>query len=368
MIPVFEPLLGAKTWEYVKDALDRNAISGTMGKDYIGRFEEACARSCGAKHGITTTSGTTSLALAVACLDLQAGDEVIVSSFTNIATALAVVYAGATPVFADSESETWNLDPAVLPGLITARTKAVIPVHIYGHPVDLDPILEISRKHGLTVIEDAAEAQGARYKGRPVGALGDLGCLSFFVNKVVTTGEGGMLVTNDDALAARARLRKNLAYSSRDKFVHEEIGYNYRMPNLSAAVGLAQVEQLEEIIRQKRRIAGLYRSRLEGIPGLRLQVEKPWAESVYWMVGILLGEGHPPVTKVQDGLTAAGIETRRFFNPLHRQPVFENLGLAPKKPLPVSERLWDRGLYLPSSPRLTEAQIQSICDTLRRLL
>lgn len=366
MIRVYEPYLGDEETQNAVDALSRGMISGTLGGDYTGEFERLVSESCGVRHGITTTSGTTALALAVASIGIGPGDEVLVPALTNIATAFAVVYTGGKPVFVDSERETWNLDTQTLQDKITSKTRAIMPVHLYGHPVDMDPVMAVAEEHGLHVIEDAAEAQGATYRGKKVGGIGQIGCLSFFINKLITTGEGGMVVTDDDSIAERARHLKNLGYSSRDKFIHTDLAYNFRLTNLQAAIGVAQMAKLDEIIERKRRIAEMYTSRLAGIEGLQLPVEKSWATNVYWMYSVVLNGGLPERDIVRERLEESGIETRAFFQPLHRQPVFLDMGVSSDSDsLPVCEDLGRRGLYLPSGPGLEESAIDEICSRFR---
>jgi perosamine synthetase len=369
MIPVFDPYLGEEELNNVGDCVKRGMISGMIRGDYTGEFEKLASAGCETRYGVTTTSGTTALALAVASLGLGPSDEVLVPAITNIATAFAVVYSGAKPVFLDSENVTWNLDPDRIRERITPRTRAIIPVHIYGHPVDMDPVMKIAQEFGLYVIEDAAEAQGAEYRGRKVGGIGHVGCLSFYINKVITTGEGGMLVTNDEQIAERARFLKNLGYSSRDKFTHTDLAYNFRMTNLQAAVGVAQMHRIEEIIERKRRVAAMYTERLRDIPGLQLPVEQPWVKNVYWMYTIILRDDLPDRQHVRDYLADEGIETRNFFHPLHKQPVFLKMNIVSETDsLPVSEDLGRRGFYLPSSPLLDEPTIDLICEKLRKAL
>ncbi len=358
-IPVAEPVVGEAEIAAVLDALRRGAVSGNVRGDRIEELERLVAASCAARHGIAVTSGTTALALAVATLGIGPGDEVIVPAFTNAATAFAVVYAGATPVFVDSDPAHWNIDPSAAARAVTPRTRAVVAVHIYGHPAEMEPLLRL----GVPVIEDAAEAHGAEYEGRRVGALGSLGALSFYANKIVQTGEGGMVVTNDDALAERARRLRNLAYTDADRTLHDAIGFNFRMPNLQAALGVAQMARFDETVARKREIASRYAERLAG-SGLRLPVEMPWAKSVYWMYGVVLDGSMPQRDVVRRRLLDEGIETRPFFVPMHRQPVFRSMGLGGVR-LPVSEWLGERGFYLPSSVTLTERDIDLVAQRLR---
>jgi len=369
MIPVSAPLIGEEELENVVDCIKRGEISGTVKDDYIEKFESCVCQQCGKKYGVATTSGTTALALAVASLNIKSGDEVIVPAFTNIATAFAAVYVGAKPVFVDSEALTWNIDPNKIEEKITSATKAIIPVHIYGHPADMDSIMKMAKKHNIYVIEDAAEAQGATYKDKAVGGIGHIGCFSFYANKLITTGEGGMVVTDDIDIAEKARLLRNLAFSSREKFLHKYIGYNFRMTNLQAAIGVAQMKRLETHCNMKRQIAQKYHDRLSKVPKLQLPVEMAWAKNVYWMYGVVLRQETPTRDDIRTKLEAKGIETRNFFRPLHRQPAFLDLGISSKEDsLPVSELLGQRGFYLPSGPALSDTQIDFICDALKECL
>ncbi len=366
-IPVNEPLIGEEELRNVADCIKSGWISSKGG--YINTFEEEFSRYCGCKYGVTTTSGTTALHLAVASLGLKGGDEVILPTFTMIASAYAIIYSGARPVLVDSEPRTWNIDPKKIEEKITKRTKAIMPVHIYGHPCDMDPILEIARDHGLFVIEDCAEAHGAEYKGKRVGMLGDVGCFSFYANKIITTGEGGMLVTNSKEIYEKASLLKDLAHSKRQRFLHEELAYNYRMTNMQAAVGLAQLRKIDRHLGIKKRMAALYGKLLADTGGLTLPVEEPWATNVYWMYSILVDrkEFGLPADGLMKRLAEKGIDTRSFFIPMHRQPVFRNLGLDTKGSYPVSERLSQQGLYLPSGLAITEEQISAVCEAVREI-
>ena len=364
-IPVCEPFLTGKEMEYVMDCLRTNWIS-SAGK-YVNEFEQRFAEYIGCKYGISTTSGTTALHLALAALKIGRGDEVIVPAFTMIAPVFAVVYTGAKPVLVDADPETWNIDVNKIEEKITPNTKAIIPVHIYGHPCDMDPIMEIAEKYNLWVIEDAAEAHGAEYKGKKVGSFGHVSCFSFYANKIITTGEGGMIVTNDEKIAERARRLKDQAYSPERRFLHTDIGFNYRMTNIQAAIGLAQLEHIDEFVEMRRRNAYLYNSRLKDVPGITLPPEKEWAKNVYWMYSILIEENEFGMSRdeLMERLKGRGIETRTFFIPMHEQPAFLNLGLFKGERYPVAERLGKQGLYLPSSTGLKKEEIEYICDVIR---
>lgn len=364
MIPVCEPFLSGKELEYVADCLKTNWIS-SKGK-YIEEFEERFAAYCGCKYGITTTSGTTALHLALVSVGIGPGDEVLIPTFTMMATAFAVVYTGARPVLVDAEPETWNIDTVKIEEKITDKTRAILPVHIYGHPCDMGPIMEVAQKHNLYVIEDAAEAHGAEYKGRKAGGIGHVNCFSFYANKIITTGEGGMVVTNDEGIAEKARRLKDLAHSPEKRFLHSDIGFNYRMTNIQAAIGLAQFERIDELVERRRKNAYLYNSKLKDIPGITLPPEKEWAKNVYWMYAILIqDEFGMNRDKVMERLREKEIDTRAFFIPAHQQPAFQNMGLFQSESYPVAEELGRRGLYLPSGSGLTEEQIESICQRVK---
>lgn len=367
MIPVFEPSIGQREIDYVMDALKRGEISGTFGK-YLTDFEQRFAEFVGVGHGVAVTSGTTALQLAVAAADLSPGDEVLVSSSTNIATALAAVHNNMIPVPVDSEAETWNLDLDLIEGLIGPKTKAIIPVHLFGHPVDMDRLMEIADRHGLVVIEDCAESHGATVRGRMTGGFGHMGCFSFYANKIITTGEGGMVVTDDERLAERLRLLRNLAFT-KPRFRHEVAGFNFRMTGYQAAMGLAQLEQIGEILKNKRRIAGIYSQYLANVPGLQLPCEKDWAFNVYWMYAIKLDRG---LTLSRDAfadlLREQRIDTRTFFCPMSQQPFIQQLPGYRPVACPVADELWETGLYLPSSHTLDEPTIAGICETVRGIL
>jgi perosamine synthetase len=367
MIPVNAPLLGERERELVLESLASTWISG-RGK-YVSAFEEAFAAYCGARFGVTTPTGTTALHLALAALGIGPGDEVIMPALTIISCAFAITYTGARPVLVDSEPETGNLDWTRLEGAITPRTRAIMPVHLYGHPLDLDPLLEIAHRHGLAVVEDAAEAHGALYRGRPVGGIGTAGCFSFYANKLVTTGEGGMVVTSDPQLADHARRLRDLAHTRERRFVHDEIGFNYQMTNLQAAMGLAQLERIDDSIALKRRMAAQYAEGLSGVPGLILPIEAPWVRSVYWMYAVRLDRGaRCSRDQAMARLHERGVDTRTFFVPMHWQPVFLQRGWFTDEQYPVAEALSQTGFYLPSGLAITPEEIEQVCEAVRAVL
>ncbi len=365
MIPVFEPSVTDADIEAVVAALRRGEISGSFG-EALRQFEEEFAGYCGCKHGVAVSSGTTALHIAVAAAGIGHGDEVLVSASTNVATALAAFHNGAVPVPVDSEDVTWNLDLDLVEPLVGPRTRAIVPVHLFGHPVDMDRLMEIARRRGLTVIEDCAEAHGAKVRGRMAGSFGDMGCFSFYANKVITTGEGGMVTTNDDRLAERLRLLRNLAFTT-PRFRHEVAGYNFRMTGYQGAMGLSQLRRIEAVVEEKRRVARTYGKHLAGIAGLRLPVELEWARNVYWMYAVVV---EPDFGIGRDTLMArlrdAGIDSRTFFCGMHEQPFLKAQAGHRDVPCPVADRLWERGLYLPSSASLDELTIERIAEVIRR--
>lgn len=364
-VPVNEPVITPESKQYVAEAMESGWIS-SAGK-YIGLFEQKFAEFLGVKHALTTTSGTTSIHLALVTAGIGPGDEVIVPDFTMIASVLPILYCGATPVFVDAEPETFNIDPNLIEAKITKRTKAIIPVHLFGHSADMDKILAIAKKHNLIMIEDAAEAHGATYNGKICGSMGDMGCFSFYGNKIITTGEGGMMVTNDDKLAERARLLKDLAHSPKKRFWHEEVGFNYRITNLQAAIGLGQLEHMKEFVAKKQWMDQEYRKRLGDIPGLRLPITKPHTTNVFWMYGVLVEDDFPLAKdELRAALKERGVDTRDFFYSTASQPIMKRF-TKPTEKFPVSVMLSERGFYLPSGLALTEEQVTYVCDSLRAI-
>ena len=366
-VPLAEPDLSGREAEYVLECVQTGWISG-KGK-FVSKFEEEFAAYLGVEHAVAVCNGTAALHLAVRALDIGPGDEVIVPTFTMIACANAIRYVGARPVFVDSEPRTWNLDPGRVEEKITDRTRAIMVVHIYGHPADMGPILELAEEHGLYVIEDAAEAHGAEYKGRKVGTFGHLACFSFYANKIITTGEGGMVVTDDAELAERVRRLRDQGYNVklRKWLIHDVVGYNYRMTNLQAAIGLAQLERVEELVEKRRRNASLYTSLLRNLPGITLPPEEPWAKNVFWMYTVLVDERAYGLGRddLMRELEARGVDTRATFCPIHLQPPYK--AEHGHESYPVAEDLGRRGLNLPSGNTLTEEQIRYVADCLREI-
>jgi len=361
-IPVSAPSLDGNELAYVTRCIETNWIS-SIGS-YVDEFEKRFSACCGAEHGIATTSGTTALHLAVAAYGIGPGDEVIMPTFTMIATANTVAYTGAKPVLVDSEPRTWNMDCDQVRDRITPRTKAIMVMHTYGHPVDMDRINAIAEEHDLIVIEDAAEAHGAEYHERRIGSLGHCACFSFYGNKIITTGEGGMITTNDADYAALARNMRDHSFSEERHFWHRLRGFNYRMTNLQAAIGVAQVERFDHLVQKRIDHAMRYNELLRDVPGITLPPATDGVRNVYWMYGILVGEEFGMSRdELRVSLASQGIETRTFFVPVHLQPVyFPDHG---HERHPVSEELCKRGMYLPSSADLTDEQIEFVCRSIK---
>ena len=360
--PVAEPKLGDAELRYVSECVLTGWVS-SAGK-FVKRFEEQFAEFCGTKYGISSSSGTTALHLSLVALGIGSGDEVIVPSFTFISTANAVTFTGAKPVFVDSEPNTWNINPVEIKKAVTAKTKAIIPVHVYGHPANMDTILDIARECNLAVVEDAAEAHGALYKGEKVGSFGDMGIFSFYGNKIITTGEGGMIVTDNEELAEKMRVLRDHGMDPKRRYWHSVLGYNYRMTNIQAALGVAQMERINQIIKQKRINATLYSKGLQDIPGITLPPEAVWAKNIYWLYSILIDEEEFGMSSKELGeqLQERGIETRPTFPPVHQQPIY-NTG----QNLPVCEKMSNCGLSLPSSVNLNGDEIGKITQQIRNI-
>ena len=367
-INVSEPDLSKLELKNATDAVRSGFISGSAGK-FIKQFEEEFAKFCGASFAVACNSGTAALQLAIRVADIKEGDEVIVPTFTNIASLLCIVYAGAKPVLVDSRADTWCMDETLVEAKITPRTKAILPVHIYGHPVKMDTIMQIAKKHNLLVIEDAAEAHGATCDGKMVGSFGELSCFSFYANKIITTGEGGMTLTSSQKFADKMKVLRNLAFQDTVRYLHEDLGYNYRMTNIQAAIGVAQLSRINQFIEKKREMAQWYNKGLKKVKGVTLPVEMPWAKNVYWMYGIVVNEKKFGMSKemLMQELKKRGIDSRSFFIPMHQQPVFHTMGLFKGESYPVSENIGKNGLYLPSGLTIKKSQVSYICRTIKEL-
>ena len=365
-LPVCEPLLLGNELVYVTEAVSSGWISSS-GK-YVRAFEDAFAAYCGVKHGIAVCNGTVALHLALSALGVGPGDEVVIPDFTMIASALAVCYTGAVPVFADADADTWNITPQAVAAKLTPRTKVVMAVHIFGNPCDMTALRGLCEGRGVILMEDAAEAHGAALGGRRAGALSRIAGFSFFANKNITTGEGGMVVTNDDALADACRYRKNLCFplNAPRTYLHADIGFNYRMSNLHAAIGLAQTERADGLKALRQAHGRMYRERLSAIPGVRLQQNQPGGENVFWMNGLVLTpEYGRSRAETMNHLKTCGIDTRLFFNGMHRQPALRKYGCDCGGAYPVSDMLADNGFYLPSGSGLTEGDIDRVCNIIK---
>jgi perosamine synthetase len=359
-IPVAEPVLGGNEKDYVLDCLESGWISGS-GK-YVEMLEEQFAAFCGAAHAVAVASGTAALHVALLALGVGPGDEVIVPDLTYIASANAVTYCGARPVFCDVDPATCTMSAEDAARKITPRTRGVMPVHLYGHPADMDPLLALARARDLFVLEDAAEAHGAEYRGRRVGAIGDAATFSFYGNKIITTGEGGIVTTNDAALAGKVRLLRGQGMDPERRYWFPIVGYNYRLTNMQAAVGLAQFERIDWLVERRREVAALYAEALRGLP-LALPAEEPWAKNVYWLYSVRV-EGGRDRDLLMRRLLDEGIETRPFFHPLHLMPPYRAEG----QDFPVTTASAATGISLPSSASLSGEDIARVADSLRRLL
>jgi perosamine synthetase len=368
LVPVNEPLLDGREKDYVIECLDTGWISseGT----FVERFEKQFAARVGRNFGIAVCNGTAALEATVAALGIGPGDEVILPTFTIISCAAAIVRAGATPVLVDSDHQTWNMDANQVTDKITPRTRAIMAVHIYGLPVDMEPLLALAQKHGLHIIEDAAEMIGQTYNGRPCGSFGDISTFSFYSNKHVTTGEGGMIVTDDEALAHKCRSLRNLCFQPEKRFVHNDLGWNMRITNLQAAIGLAQLERLDQHIDRKRSMGRRYTELLEKTPGLQLPLAVTnYAENIYWVYGVMLEEQVAfDAREAMNKLSQLDIATRPFFWPMHQQPVFRRMGLFRAASFPVAERMARRGFYVPSGLALSDQQMEQTVSALEEIM
>lgn len=361
VVPVCNLVLGTKEKEYVKNCMETGWIS-SLGS-YVASFQKLFAQKMGCKYGIACSSGTTALHLALETIGIIKGDEVIVPSFTMIATANAVSICGAKPVFVDCEPVTFTMDPTEVEKKITKKTKAIIMVHIYGHPCQIGELKALAQKYKLWLVEDAAEAHGAEYKGSKIGSLGDIAAFSFYANKIITTGEGGMVTTNNHKLAESAKYLRDFCFTEERHFWHKRLGYNYRMTNLQAAIGLAQTERLERIVDDKRRIAFIYNIELGGLAGVRLPMQLSHCKNVYWMYGVIFDNGFPKKKdEVRKILADHGVETRNFFIPMHLQPIYKTKGKFPH-----SEYAMEHGIYLPSGLDISYRDIFNICDIIKKI-
>jgi len=367
MIPVNEPVLNGNEKKYLNECIDTGWISSEG--PFVKKFEDEFALKTQRKHGIAVCNGTAALEIAIESLGITEGDEVIIPTFTIISCASAIIKLGAIPVLVDSNLETWNMDVSQIESKITSKTKAIMVVHIYGLTVDMDSVLATAKKHGLKIIEDAAEAHGQTYKGKPCGSFGDVSVFSFYPNKLITTGEGGMILTDDGIIAEKLRSLRNLCFTAQKRFVHEELGWNMRMTNVQAAIGVAQLERWDESITRKREIGKLYTELLKDIKGIQLPIEKTdYSNNIYWVYGILLTDQSKTAEQVMKLLADKGIGTRPFFYPMHLQPVLKRMGLYKFETYPNAETMHNYGFYLPSGLALTNEQIHEVAATLKEIL
>ena len=368
MIPVNEPLLDGNERKYLLECIDTGWISSEG--PFISRFEKEFAALVGRKHGVAVANGSMALDAGMLALQLESGSEVIMPSFTIISCASAIIRSGCIPVVVDSDPTTWNMSPEKIEAAITTRTSAIMVVHIYGLPCDMAPILDIARRHGLKIIEDAAEMHGQTYRGKPCGSFGDVSIFSFYPNKHITTGEGGMIVTDFDPIDKKCRELRNLCFNPKKRFVHEDLGWNMRMTNMQAALGVAQLERLSEFVGYKRRIGKLYTELLGDISCIQLPLKStPYADNIYWVYGIVLDEGLDFVAEeAMKRLSNKGVATRPFFWPMHEQPVFKRMGLFKNICCPIAEKLARRGFYIPSGIALKEEQIHEVAKAVREAI
>lgn len=367
-VAVNEPLLDGNEEKYLVECIRSGWISSEG--PFVAQFEDAFAKRVGRQSGIAVCNGSVALDLAVAALDIGAGDEVIMPAHTIISCPAAVVRAGATPVLVDCDPRTYNMNVADIEARITSRTRAIMVVHIFGLPVDMDPLLDIARRHGLKVIEDAAEMHGQTYKGRPCGSFGDISTFSFYPNKHITTGEGGMVVVDDPRLAERLRSLRNLCFKPEQRFIHDELGWNFRMTNLQAALGIAQLERLDAFVERKRTMGRVYTELLADIDGLQLPIPRDDnAENIYWVFPLVLADDVPcDAAEMMAILKDRGIGTRPFFWSIGEQPVFRRAGLFVGETYPVAERISRRGFYVPSGMALTREQMERVAVQVREAM
>jgi perosamine synthetase len=357
-IPVAEPDLTEDDVEAVRKTVESGWVSSAGSQ--IDAFEERIAELCGRDHAVAVHNGTVAIHLALEALDVGPGDEVLVPDLTFGATAEAVAHAGGEPILVDVTEETWTMDPEAAEAVVTDDTRAMIPVDLYGHPAHMAPLLDLAEDHDLAVIEDAAEAQGARYKGEPVGSFGDVSTFSFYGNKIITTGEGGICVTDDADVAHRMGRLADHAQPEDRRYWHTEIGWNYRMTNMQAALGVSQLDRFEELVGRRRDIGQLYREVLKGIPGVTLAPEAEWADTAYWLYSLMVPGKR---NEIQRQLEDQGIGTRKFFDPLHEMPPFRS-----KRRFPVATDVSCRGLSLPTSTTMSDETVRRVAEELALIL
>lgn len=365
---VNEPDLSGNEKKYLEECINTGWIS--FEGAFVHRLEDGMAKLTGRKYGVAVSNGSAALETAVMALELGKGDEVILPTFTIISCAAPLVRANVTPVLVDADPQTFNMRAEDIAARITPRTKAIMVVHLYGLPCDMDPILDLARQYHLAIIEDAAEMHGQTYKGRSCGSFGDVSCFSFYPNKHITCGEGGMVVTDDEKIAERSKLVRNLFFRPKKRYVHDELGYNFRMTNMQAAVGCAQLERIDETVKKKRHIGAVYNELFKGTNGLQLPLAKTsYAENIYWVYGMVLTDDVPiDADEMMQRLRAEGIGTRGFFWPMHEQPVFQKMGLFKGEHYPVAERLAQRGFYIPSGLTLTDDDQVYVAEKVKKVM
>ena len=364
-IPVFDIKIGDLEKKYINDCLDTSFIGQGP---YVKNLEEKFSSFVNCKYGITTTSGTTALHLACATLGIKKNDQVLVSSSTNMACAFAIDYCGAIPIPIDIEKDTWQMDVSKIEEKINDNTKAIMVVHLFGHPVDMDPVIELANKYKLKIIEDCAEAHGVEYKGKKVGSIGDIGAFSFFANKTITCGEGGMVVTNSPELAEKAKSLKNLSYGKINKFMHEDIGFNYRLPNISAALGLGQFENIQAVFKDKERIYKRYKNNLENVKGVNIPKVRDWVTNyIMWVFNLYLDDNFPiSRDELTKKLKEKNIDTRDAFVPINQQKILvDKYNLFKESDCPNSNYIMENGFYLPSGNTITNEEIDFVCDVIK---
>lgn len=367
MIFVNDVDLSGNEKKYLNECIESGWISSEG--PFVKRFEQEFSSYIGAEFGVAVTNGTSAIEVALYAAGIGEGDEVILPTFTIISCVVALLRVGAIPVLVDIEPDTWNMDTTLVEENISSKTKAIMPVHIYGHPVDMDPILKLAEKHALIVIEDAAEVHGAEYKEKKCGSIGHLSCFSFYANKLITTGEGGMVLTSNPEFYQRAQSYRNLCFNQQERFLHDDCGYNFRMTNLQAAVGVAQLERIEQIVEKKRTLGRYYQEQLADIPGLKLQVEKEWAKTVYWMYCVQLDSDIASgAQEVTARLADRKIGTRPFFRGMHDQPALMNKVIKANGSFPVADMAYKKGFYLPSGLNLDFKTVDTVCENLKSVL
>ena len=367
-IPVNSPLIDGSESDYLQKCIETGWISSEG--PFVEDFEHEFANLCNRKHAVAVSSGSAALELAVHALGINKGDEVIIPTFTIISCVAPLIRIGAIPILVDADPLTWNIDVNQIEQRISTRTKAIMAVHIYGLPVDMDPLLTLAKKYGLMVIEDAAEAHGLLYKDKICGSFGNISTFSFYPNKLITTGEGGMVLTDDDTIAEKCRSLRNLCFQKNKRFIHEELGWNFRMTNMQAALGLAQIERLDEFIKKKRSMGQKYNELLRGLNNIQLPtIKTSYSENIYWVFGLVLDENIlDNADSIMKKLKTCGVGTRPFFWPIHLQPLIKKMGLFRTDSFPIAEKIARKGFYIPSGLGLTDSEINRVSSKLRAIL